>query len=352
LTHYFGFNRLLIVAFRSLVPIAFLASRPLNVEQFTMRTRGFACSLLLGSAAAVGLASSAYSFTITDDPSVHGTITQTIYYGGTNIYNNPNDIIGDSPPFSIFGAVISRSGTNNNTLNIIINTNFAGAPGTGPADQTVYGSLFLARGFWTPSAPGTNNSSDNYVTGNKQWSYAVTNPTGVTGNANPVGLYAIGTVGAATNYPSSTTPQYYSTADGRVYMSYLWGNGDPTSGSANPVNPNNGFTFRSGQAVQYIPTDPTAVFRSATFTTGTNYVAYSIVDNGLFGDNFALSWAMTCGNDIIQGQVILAGGDLTGTTPLTTPLPAALPLFAGGLGGIGLLARRRKRKNAAATVAA
>ncbi len=31
-----------------------------------------------------------------------------------------------------------------------------------------------------------------------------------------------------------------------------------------------------------------------------------------------------------------------------TPLPAALPLFAGGLGVFGLLARRRKRKNAAA----
>ena len=31
----------------------------------------------------------------------------------------------------------------------------------------------------------------------------------------------------------------------------------------------------------------------------------------------------------------------------TTPLPATLPLFAGGLGALGLLARRRKRKNAA-----
>jgi hypothetical protein len=30
--------------------------------------------------------------------------------------------------------------------------------------------------------------------------------------------------------------------------------------------------------------------------------------------------------------------------PVATPLPAALPLFATGLGGLGLLGWRRKRK--------
>jgi hypothetical protein len=37
----------------------------------------------------------------------------------------------------------------------------------------------------------------------------------------------------------------------------------------------------------------------------------------------------------------------TVTEVTATPLPAALPLFAGGLGALGLLAWRRKRKNAA-----
>jgi outer membrane lipase/esterase len=37
---------------------------------------------------------------------------------------------------------------------------------------------------------------------------------------------------------------------------------------------------------------------------------------------------------------------------IATPLPAALPLFAAGLGGLGLLGWRRKRKNASAVAAA
>jgi hypothetical protein len=41
-------------------------------------------------------------------------------------------------------------------------------------------------------------------------------------------------------------------------------------------------------------------------------------------------------------------GHLTAeTAPPSTPLPAALPLFASGLGALGLLGWRRKRKNAA-----
>jgi len=43
----------------------------------------------------------------------------------------------------------------------------------------------------------------------------------------------------------------------------------------------------------------------------------------------------------------LPGGTVTLTGPAATPLPAALPLFSTGLGALGLLGWRRKRKNAA-----
>jgi hypothetical protein len=48
-------------------------------------------------------------------------------------------------------------------------------------------------------------------------------------------------------------------------------------------------------------------------------------------------------------SLLTASGNQTMAYVSTTPLPAALPLFATGLGAIGLLARRRKRKAALAT---
>ena len=51
-----------------------------------------------------------------------------------------------------------------------------------------------------------------------------------------------------------------------------------------------------------------------------------------------------------QGPSDQQGNILDNVTLSATPLPATLPLFAGGLGMMGLIARRRKRK-AAATAA-
>jgi hypothetical protein len=60
----------------------------------------------------------------------------------------------------------------------------------------------------------------------------------------------------------------------------------------------------------------------------------------------SIFFAPVCGLVPCDGRIV-AGGSLD-EVPAATPLPAALPLFAGGLGMVGLLSRRRKQKADAA----
>jgi hypothetical protein len=89
----------------------------------------------------------------------------------------------------------------------------------------------------------------------------------------------------------------------------------------------------------------------AESSDNTDYLYLSFAPSSLIGFN---------GGPIQSGHTIEINTDCTGCdyhallsgSLTTTPLPAALPLFAGGLGVIGLLARRRKRKHAAVLAAA
>jgi probable HAF family extracellular repeat protein len=74
------------------------------------------------------------------------------------------------------------------------------------------------------------------------------------------------------------------------------------------------------------------------------------------GAGWTLFWAYAING---PGQIVGFGTNALGQThaflltPNSTgaaPLPAALPLFASGLGGLGLLAWRRKRKNPARAI--
>jgi hypothetical protein len=282
------------------------------------------------SVLALGFPASAAPFNLPDN-----------YYGGLNTYNNnpptTGDVIGDST-FYITSADVSRAG---DTLSIVINTNFAGAPGTSPADGTGYGSLFLSPGTWTPS--GTSPYPTDKYTAN-EWQYAVTipqNPGSGSIGTTSSGLYAIGGGATANLYPANTSVvQSYTTANGTVVMSNV--NGDPVTypGTAQP-----GYYFREGQAVRYTPGNGPIASTSATWAVNAllNTITFTIVDpTNIFGNSFALAWAMTCANDVIQGQVTLSPGHGESFSP--TPLPAAFPLFAGGLGMIALLSRKRKKQ--------
>jgi hypothetical protein len=70
---------------------------------------------------------------------------------------------------------------------------------------------------------------------------------------------------------------------------------------------------------------------------GTTY-DFCLSDGQCYPHSFLYNW---------QSGQIAGGSDLSFTLVTATPLPAALPLFATGLGALGLLGWRRKRKAAA-----
>ena len=88
---------------------------------------------------------------------------------------------------------------------------------------------------------------------------------------------------------------------------------------------------------------PSAEYSGTSITQSGNIV-YGLEGNGTIqfnGTYTSISWT----NPVSEYWYGFTVG-----TP--TPLPAALPLFATGLGAMGLLGWRRKRKNAAALAAA
>jgi hypothetical protein len=257
-------------------------------QNIMTRTFGIALSLALSLVGSSALA----SVVVVDN-----------YWGGLNTYNPTNgDVIGTSV-FDTQSASFSRT-AGGNTLQVTINTNYAGAPGTPAAEGTGYGALFLTpgAGSWHPSgiAPYT---TDQYTPG--EWKYAFTIPQVPGANSGSGGLY--------------------STTDGTVVMSNV--NGSPFT-YPNPGNP--GYFFRQGQAVQFTPNSGAVSAAGGGWSIQPGKINFSIDDNHALGDSFSFSWAMTCANDVIQGQV---SGVPEGST---------WALMVVGFGGLGAVLRRRR----------
>jgi hypothetical protein len=113
-------------------------------------------------------------------------------------------------------------------------------------------------------------------------------------------------------------------------------------------------------------------YLQGSFSNGPGTFEFAAGFPPVFGDGFEIilsdtltstnlassaSFTIASGTDLVFiepdcGPIPCAGRSITGGSldevPAATPLPAALPLFAGGLGMVGFLARRKKRNALAA----
>jgi hypothetical protein len=300
-----------------------------------MRRLGFGAGLfglVAGAVILTPLANSAQAASINDTGA-------DAYWGGSNFYNPGNaDVIGGSQ-FAISSMDVSRS-LDGNTLTVTIHTAYAGVPGTSAALFTTYGSLFFAP-TWTPTGTASHYSSDLYQA--NDWTYAfVMNGTLTGPNASGTGtLYSTGTGASPNYYGTSHVAQSYTTTTGKIIMSNV--NNNPISRGSG-ISGQSFYYFRQGQAVQYKPGPgqqglggPGSIW---TVDAANDIITFSIVDNKLLGDDFALSWAMTCANDVIQGLVNLPH---SGPPPGEVPLPGGFILMGSALFGLGGIARWRAR---------
>jgi len=265
------------------------------------------------------------------------SIIQNSYWGGLDTYygyapstNNGQSIGGD--PFTINDSTASRS-SNGKSLTVTINTAYAGQSGT---DGTVYGDLLLnptwraasdtvsqLLGNWQYGAAGngTNAATDNDSIAWNDYSkniIAATNTTNKLGDIWQPGDWHYAVTDGAKGWG------LYKITDSQIVLSSAPGCSDTW-----PIQSNCGWFYRAGEAVQVQNTTTAEFLGAATMTVVNDQsITYTFTDNGLLGDDFAMSWAMTCANDIIQGE-------------FNVPAPGSLALLSIGLLGIAMIRRHQ-----------
>lgn len=310
-------------------------------------------------------------------------------HNGAYDYNN-TDAIGGSD-FNIIGATGTRvvvggtrvgnevvGGTVTDQVSVSIYTQYNGAD----YPLTNFGDLFI-NPTWTPntstsctgtSYPAGSDPCDNYATGTK-WQFGVSanNLTGnLTNTLSPGGeISGTGTIYSITN-PNQVITSYVNDPSYVCNESshWIWREGQPvqvaTQSSAagcstsSSTNSPDGLAHTAATAISssvswtYVaadpgvgtddPNNPTGQYNVLTYTFDADAIDAVLAgdgSSGIIGNDgdfdFAMSWAMTCANDIIQGQIDWA----------PAPEPPSLTIALGGLLAAAALGFLRKRPTAA-----
>ena len=207
--------------------------------------------------------------------------------------------------FNIDSMDVTRSGT---SLTVKINTNFSGA--NNGSLNAYFGDLFLSSN-WTPDITAANYANDDAASGTK-WTYGF-----ALDGRDTIANH--GAVGSITGDSAGTGTLYDLASDG------ILANAD------NAYLSNTYFSsgYRVGQEV--VVKDTSDDVATGTWESKSGYISFTFDVGGTaleYGD-IALHWAMTCANDVIEGEV---------------SAPAILLLMAMGLFGVGASSKLRKRK--------
>ena len=342
-----------------------------------VKTFGFAAAALMFGG---GTAAQAYELI----EAIPDTYVGSDDHNGAYDYNN-TDAIGGSA-FNIVGATGTRvvvggtqsgnaviGGTVTDQVSVSIYMQYSGAD----FPLTNFGDLFI-NPTWTPntstgctaqSYPTGADPCDNYATGT-QWQFGIA-ATGLSGSqTSPLApgsqLSGTGSIYQITN-PNQVITSYVNdvTHECNEGSAWIWREGEPVQvatqsydSTCNPNGTNNspdGLAHTAAAAVAsgdvswtYTaapdastsdPNNPNGLYNVLTYTFNADAIDSILTAEGESdiigpgGDyDFAMSWAMTCANDIIEAQLDWA----------PVPEPASWPIYLAGLGMLVAFAARRQ----------
>lgn len=250
------------------------------------------------------------------------------YIGGTytnNYARNNGDVISTKDQYKNYNIDNMKVNIDNTgKVNITINTGYSTAGRDGTFDGTDYGDLFISTDGWNPSGnPLDKYRTDNYKNGTS-WEYVFDT------SASSIFMVSQGKILLSDDITFTNKANWAGNTNvpGQLY-----------NGSSNPTDTERYSWYRHDQEVWFDNTGATktgdGIFSDANSGIG-GFLTYSFDLSSLGitpeqGYNLGFHWAMTCGNDVIEG----------GLSKSAVPEPGTLVLLGLGILGIGILRQKK-----------